>query len=134
MICLEVGDQILSINNQSTMGINREHAVNILRSAAATNQVQLHVRHFLSSFSSKEDDDRLMANIIDLQPNDRQDIDLCQEVLQALLNSTFQLNDLLVLMKKVRPTIDEEKLHKELSKSNVGEFSPSPLVVQREQH
>jgi hypothetical protein len=35
------------------MGINREHAVNILRSAAATNQVRLHVRHFFPNLSNE---------------------------------------------------------------------------------
>jgi hypothetical protein len=49
-----VGDQILSINDESSIGINREHAVNILRSAAATNHVQLRVKHFLPLLSSPE--------------------------------------------------------------------------------
>ena len=51
---LKVGDQILSINDEITIGINREYAVNILRSAAATNQVCLHVRHFFPPYSSDE--------------------------------------------------------------------------------
>ncbi len=49
-----MGDQILSINDESSIGINREHAVNILRSAAATNHVQLRVKHFLPLLSSPE--------------------------------------------------------------------------------
>jgi len=49
-----VGDQILSINDESSIGINREHAVNILRSAAATNHVQLRIKHFLPPLSSPE--------------------------------------------------------------------------------
>jgi len=51
---VEVGDQILSINDQMTIGINRESAVNILRCAAATDQVRLYVRHFPSTFFSNE--------------------------------------------------------------------------------
>ncbi|CAF0869283.1 unnamed protein product [Rotaria sordida] len=51
---LKVGDQILSINNETAIGINRKHAVNILRSAAATNQVRLHVQHFIPPLSSNE--------------------------------------------------------------------------------
>ncbi|CAF1216153.1 unnamed protein product [Rotaria sordida] len=51
---LKVGDQILSINDESSIGINREHAVNVLRSAAATNQVHLRVKHFFPPLSSNE--------------------------------------------------------------------------------
>ncbi|CAF2456735.1 unnamed protein product [Rotaria sp. Silwood2] len=51
---LKIGDQILSINDEACIGINREHAVNILRSAAATNQVRLRVKHFFPPLSSVE--------------------------------------------------------------------------------
>ncbi|CAF2978964.1 unnamed protein product [Rotaria socialis] len=51
---LKVGDQILSINDETSIGINREHAVNILRSAAATNQVRLRIKHFVPALSSTE--------------------------------------------------------------------------------
>ncbi|CAF3456357.1 unnamed protein product [Rotaria sp. Silwood1] len=51
---LKIGDQILSINDEPCIGINREHAVNILRSAAATNQVRLRIKHFFPSSSSIE--------------------------------------------------------------------------------
>lgn len=50
----QVGDQILSINDETALGISREHAVNLLRSAAATNQVRLRIRHFSPQFSSSE--------------------------------------------------------------------------------
>ncbi|CAF4999216.1 unnamed protein product, partial [Rotaria sp. Silwood1] len=36
-------DEILSINDELSIGMNREHATNMLRLAAATNQVQLKV-------------------------------------------------------------------------------------------
>ncbi|CAF0868005.1 unnamed protein product [Didymodactylos carnosus] len=42
---LKVSDQIISINDESSVGITREHAVDLLRSAAATNQVRLLIRH-----------------------------------------------------------------------------------------
>ncbi|CAF1546103.1 unnamed protein product, partial [Adineta steineri] len=51
---LKIGDQILSINDESSIGISREHAVNLLRSAAATNQVRFRVKHFFPQLSSVE--------------------------------------------------------------------------------
>lgn len=51
---LKVGDQILSINDESVIGVNREQAVNILRSAASTNQVRLRIKHFSPTLSSSE--------------------------------------------------------------------------------
>ncbi|CAF3185189.1 unnamed protein product [Rotaria socialis] len=51
---LKVGDQILSVNDETIIGINWRHAVNILRSAAITNHVRLHVQHFLPPLSSQE--------------------------------------------------------------------------------
>ncbi|CAF1236526.1 unnamed protein product [Adineta ricciae] len=51
---LKIGDQILSINDESAIGISREHAVNLLRSAAATNQVRFRVNHFHPPTSSSE--------------------------------------------------------------------------------
>jgi hypothetical protein len=36
------------------MGISREHAVNILRTAAATNQVRLRIKHYFPPLSSSE--------------------------------------------------------------------------------
>jgi len=51
---LKVGDQILAINDEPAIGISREHAVNLLRSAAATNQVRLRVRHSHPPLSSTE--------------------------------------------------------------------------------
>ena len=57
---LKVADQLLSINEQSTVGISREHAVNLLRSAAATNEVRLRVRHSHSSRYPIEEYRRLL--------------------------------------------------------------------------
>ncbi|UJR23974.1 hypothetical protein I4U23_026941 [Adineta vaga] len=51
---LKIGDQILSINDESAIGISREHAVNLLRSSAATNQVRFRVKHFHPPLSSVE--------------------------------------------------------------------------------
>ncbi|CAF2705577.1 unnamed protein product [Rotaria sp. Silwood2] len=51
---LKVGDQILSINNETAIGINRKQAINILRSAAVTNQVRLHIQHFIPPLSSNQ--------------------------------------------------------------------------------
>lgn len=51
---LQVGDQILSINDESSIGISREQAVNILRSAAATNQVRFRIKHFPPQLPSAE--------------------------------------------------------------------------------
>ena len=50
----QVGDQLLTINDETVLGISREHAVNLLRSAAATNEVRVRVRHFSPPFSSAE--------------------------------------------------------------------------------
>ncbi|CAF0833576.1 unnamed protein product [Didymodactylos carnosus] len=42
---LKVSDQIISINDESATGITRERAAHLLRSAAASNQVRLLIRH-----------------------------------------------------------------------------------------
>jgi hypothetical protein len=138
---IKVGDQILSINDESSIGISREHAVNILRSAAATNHVRLHIKHFIPPLSSAEyqkllyeekstDDDedtqRLNTNemrkssrhttynLSNKQQIEHSQLDVSDDALQALLNSRFKLIDLIDLLKKTYPKLFSNNQRKEL--------------------
>ena len=96
---LKVADQLLSINEQSTVGISREHAVNLLRSAAATNEVRLRVRHSHSTRYPIEEYRRLVDDHREETPQhkDREDIR------HALSNGLFQWVDLVAVMKNISP-------------------------------
>ena len=97
---LKVADQLVSINEQSTVGISREHAVNLLRSAAATNEVRLKVRHPQSSRYPIEEYRRLVdQDNHQREESPRHTYD--QNIRLALNNGLFQSVDLVHVMKNI---------------------------------
>lgn len=124
-----MGDQILSINNQSVVDVDRERALRILRSAALTNEVYIHVRHIHSNSSSMyyqnifvdkefssptnhrrqlEDSNEKSSYVSSVSGRRDEDerinrlskqLNIPSMALKCLLRSSYQCNDLIELVK-----------------------------------
>ncbi|CAF4528985.1 unnamed protein product [Rotaria sp. Silwood1] len=117
---LKVGDQILSINDETSIGINRKQAVNILRSAASTNQVRLHVQHFIPSLSSSEYQQLLYDEKSTDDDNDNNNI---HQILNYNVNKTDFHNRSLTTENEVRMRRSSRKYHQEQHRHSVVNLS-----------
>ncbi|CAF1002355.1 unnamed protein product [Rotaria sp. Silwood1] len=117
---LKVGDQILSINDETSIGINRKQAVNILRSAASTNQVRLHVQHFIPSLSSSEYQQLLYDEKSTDDDNDNNNI---HQIVNYNVNKTDFHNRSLTTENEVRMRRSSRKYHQEQHRHSVVNLS-----------